>query len=239
MYELNLIQDQINYLYAACFSPPQSTFLHAIRQGFFVTFPNLTAKLVSKYLIKSVASAKGHLDQQYKNCRSTTSTTFHNNTHDNPLYEDVITNPITERTNLVFLTIESSQDFSPTNQISTDQTGRFPILSNKGNQYIMLMYDYDSNDILVHPMKNRTATEIINAFTFLYERLCRAGLKPRFHKLDNEAPKKLTTKLNDEKIDYQQVPPHIHRRNPAERAIRTLKHHFIAGLCSTDPNFLM
>ena len=67
MYELNLIQDQINYLYAACFSPPQSTFLHAIRQGFFVTFPNLTAKLVSKYLIKSVASAKGHLDQQYKN----------------------------------------------------------------------------------------------------------------------------------------------------------------------------
>ena len=98
----------------------------------------------------------------------------------------------------------------------------------------MLMYDYDSNDILVHPMKNRTATEIINAFTFLYERLCRAGLKPRFHKLDNRDPKKLTTKLNDEKIDYQLVPPHIHRRNPAEHAIRTLKNHFIAGLCSTD-----
>ena len=65
VYELNLIQDQINYLYAACFSPPKSTFLHAILQGFFVTFPNLTAKLVSKYLIKSIASAKDHLYQQH------------------------------------------------------------------------------------------------------------------------------------------------------------------------------
>ena len=71
MYGLNLIHDQINYLYAASFSPPKSTFLHAIKEGFFITFPNLTAKLVSKYLIKSMASSKGYLDQQYKNCRST------------------------------------------------------------------------------------------------------------------------------------------------------------------------
>ena len=166
--ELNVIQNQINYLYAACFSPPKSTFLHAIKQGFFITFPNLIAQLVSKYLIKSVASAKGHLDQQYKNCRSTQSTTLHNNKYDNPLYEDVLATPITERTNLVFLTIKSNQNYSPNRKNSTDQTGRFPILSNKGNQCIMLMYDYDSNGILVHPMKNRTATEITNAFTILY-----------------------------------------------------------------------
>ena len=63
----------------------------------------------------------------------------------------------------------------------------------------MLMYEYDSNSILVHPMKNRTATDITNSFTFLYERLCQAGLKPRFDKLDNEAPKNLTTQLTDEK----------------------------------------
>ena len=64
----------------------------------------------------------------------------------------------------------------------------------------MLMYEYDSNSILVHPMKNRTATDMTNSFTFLYERLCRAGLKPRFEKLDNEAPKKLTTQLTEKKI---------------------------------------
>ena len=33
------------------------------------------------------------------------------------------------------------------------------------------------------------------------------------------------------------MPPHIHRRNSAERAIQTFKNHFIASLASTDPNF--
>ena len=33
------------------------------------------------------------------------------------------------------------------------------------------------------------------------------------------------------------MPPHIHRRNSAERAMQTFKNHFIAGLASTDPNF--
>ena len=30
----------------------------------------------------------------------------------------------------------------------------------------MCMNKYDNNGILVHPMKNRTATEITNTFTF-------------------------------------------------------------------------
>jgi hypothetical protein len=33
------------------------------------------------------------------------------------------------------------------------------------------------------------------------------------------------------------VPPHCHRRNAAERAIRTFKEHFVAGLSSIDPAF--
>jgi hypothetical protein len=44
--------------------------------------------------------------------------------------------------------------------------------------------------------------------------------------------------LQDEMdIKYQLVPPHIHHRNAAERAIRTFKNHFIAGLCITNPHF--
>jgi len=38
-------------------------------------------------------------------------------------------------------------------------------------------------------------------------------------------------------IDFQLVPAGQHRRNAAERAIRTFKNHFIAGLCSIDKNF--
>jgi hypothetical protein len=40
-------------------------------------------------------------------------------------------------------------------------------------------------------------------------------------------------------IAYQLVRPHCHRRNAAERAIRTFKEHFVAGLSSVDPSFPM
>jgi hypothetical protein len=42
---------------------------------------------------------------------------------------------------------------------------------------------------------------------------------------------------NNNDIAYQLVPPHCHRRNAAERAIRTFKEHFVAGLSSVDPAF--
>ena len=38
-------------------------------------------------------------------------------------------------------------------------------------------------------------------------------------------------------MQYQLTPPHIHRRNMAERAIHTFKNHFISGLCSVDKTF--
>jgi hypothetical protein len=40
-------------------------------------------------------------------------------------------------------------------------------------------------------------------------------------------------------IAYQLVPPHCHRRNAAERAIRTFKENFVAGLSPVDPSFQM
>jgi hypothetical protein len=40
-------------------------------------------------------------------------------------------------------------------------------------------------------------------------------------------------------IAYQLVPPHCHRRNAAERAIRTFKDQFVAGISSVDPSLPM
>ena len=37
-------------------------------------------------------------------------------------------------------------------------------------------------------------------------------------------------------IDFQLAPPHIHRRNAADRAIVTYKNHFMSGLLTTDPD---
>jgi hypothetical protein len=58
-------------------------------------------------------------------------------------------------------------------------------------------------------------------------------------KLDNEASKLLKDYLYKQDIAFQLVPPYSHRRNSAERAIRSFKDHLIAGLCSTDKAFPM
>ena len=43
--------------------------------------------------------------------------------------------------------------------------------------------------------------------------------------------------FNIAEVKYQLVPPHVHRRNAVERAIRTFKNHLITGLCICDTKF--
>jgi hypothetical protein len=124
-------------------------------------------------------------------------------------------------------------------QIYTDQTGRFLVVSGKGNKYIMILYDYDSNAILAQPIKDRTAPELLRAFQIMEQESVARGLKPKLMKLDNEASKLFKTYLHQQNITFQLVPPYSHRRNAAEREIRSFKDHLIAGLCSTDKSFPM
>ena len=99
----------------------------------------------------------------------------------------------------------------------------------------MIMYNYNANAILPEPMKSRTENEIVWAFWQLNNYLVERGFKPKWHQLDNECPPTLKSYVKKEGINYQLVPPHIHRRNSAEKAIGTFKDHFIAGLASVDP----
>jgi hypothetical protein len=123
-------------------------------------------------------------------------------------------------------------------KIYTDQTGIFPVVSSKGNKYIMILYYYDSNAILAQPIKDRTAPELLKAFQVMEQELAARGLTPKLMKLDNEASKLLKTYLHQQDITFQ-LAPYSHRRNSAERAIRSFKDHLIAGICSTDKYFPM
>ena len=168
----------------------------------------------------SVATVKGHLNQQRQR-------------HRKPLH--VTPTPIPTCTHTIYAaTIDPTQ---PTGNSFSDLTGRFPIQSNRGANYIFVLYDYDSNAILVRPPRNRSAHEIHRVFTSVHTYLVTRGLHPRLHTLDNEASTILKEFLTAENVEHQLVPPHIHQRNSAERAIQTFKNHFIAGLASTDPNF--
>jgi hypothetical protein len=103
----------------------------------------------------------------------------------------------------------------------------------------MVLYDYDSNAILAQPIKNRTAPELLKAFKLMAQELVARGLKPKLMKLDNEASKLLKNYLYQQDITFQLAPPYSHRRNSAERAIRSFKDHLIVGLCSTYKSFPM
>jgi hypothetical protein len=86
-------------------------------------------------------------------------------------------------------------------------------------------------------MRNRSAESILEAHKQAFTKLKTAGLTPKLARVDNECSNALKEFLHEEQVDYQLVPPLIHRHNAAERAIRTFKNHFVAGLASCDPMF--
>ena len=55
--------------------------------------------------------------------------------------------------------------------------------------------------------------------------------------MDNETANELKQAILKYKLNYQLTPPYIHQINAAERAIRTSKNNFLAGLASVDPSF--
>jgi len=98
-----------------------------------------------------------------------------------------------------------------TGQTYMDLTRKFVAPSSSGNNYIMIIYDYDSNTILAIPLKNCKADSILAAYKIGHARLCAAGLQPKLQCLDNEASCALQDFLTTELVDYQLAPPHLHR----------------------------
>ena len=119
-----------------------------------------------------------------------------------------------------------------TRKIYTDQTWRFPVTFRKGNNYILVAFNYDSNTIHSEPLKTRSVLDLKTAYQKLYSLLKNRGLKLYLHILDNECPNVLKNFMREVNGKFQLVPSHIHHRNSSERSIRTFKKHFISGLAS-------
>jgi hypothetical protein len=101
----------------------------------------------------------------------------------------------------------------------------------------MVLAEVDSNAILVEPMKNKTAGKMVRAYQVLINRLNSAGIFPKLHILYNEFSTDMKKTIKSNKMDFQLVPPHDHRRNLAEKAIQTFKDYFVAILCGANKSF--
>ena len=229
------IPELIAFYKGCAFSPVKSTWIQAIKNENFITWPGLTAERVAKYYPVTTATPKGHLDQEQQNIQSTKP-------HEIPLspeeteemQQDFFPTRTPTPTNNVMCTIVP---FNTPSKAYADLTGKFPYRSSSGNQYIMIFYNYDANYINAIPVKSRRAADLKNAFILHTEELMQSGIKPLIYILDNEISNELKAALKKYKIAYQLVPPAQHRRNAAERAIRTFKNHFLAGLASLPQAF--
>jgi hypothetical protein len=132
VYKINKVHEVIQCLHATAGYPVSSTFIKAIEAGNVVTWKTLTAQHVRNDLEKSEATIEGHLNQTRRNVRSTRpkkNVTAPNEEED---YEP----HISKCTNVIYAAIHES-----------DLTARFPTTSSRGYKYILVLYDYDGNNI--------------------------------------------------------------------------------------------
>jgi hypothetical protein len=223
VYELRNTGVLVHYLHKALFSPTKSAMLQAVKDGHLITWPGLTEEAINKHLKLTPATAMGHMNQRRQHIRSTSKAPIEK--------QPTPDTDLGTKTHLVYVVVVNQ------GQLYTDLTGKFPVRSSKGNSYVMVCYVYDCNYVKVIPMKSRSASEWVKAYDSIHQELTVKGFKPKLQTLDNEASSALKIFFTVNDITYQLVPPHCHRRDAAERAIRTFKEHFVAGLSSVDPAF--
>ena len=134
--------------------PTKRTLLQAIKDGSFSMWPVLTENLISKYIPESEITSKGHLDQQKQLPAAAAASNI------TPL-----STKSGENTSEVLLQI-----FDPIEKNYSDLTGKLPVQSYRGNNYILVAYHYDANNILTTPLKNRTGPCILSVITQIHEK---------------------------------------------------------------------
>ena len=226
-YDLPSTPALIEFLHATAGYPVKSTWLAAIKAGNYTSWPGLTYELAAKYCPDPDCVYKGHMSQTRQHVRSTKPKPAPQPPLDTP--PTPLPAPPTHEVHLTEIAAST---------LFTDDTGRFPVRSRSGNQYIMVAYHQDANAILIQPFQSKHDHHRIPAYNYIMSRLKARGLHVTRHVLDNEASTAYRNAITSTwNCSYQLVPPDMHRRNAAERAIRTFKAHFLAILAGVDPTF--
>ena len=225
----------VNHYHKVLFSPTLSQMKKAVSAGRLSMFPQLTMDILNKHPPNSIHTAKGHLDRIKQGIRSTKlkDFTLHkedmNYEPDNGDYIPLQTS--SEIQNGVFV-----KTFHP-HTIYSDATGDFPIKAKSGNQSILIVFFEATNEIKSFPLPNKTSAAYIDTYKTIIGYCKTHSVVPNLLMLDNQTSNDIENYFNSIKLQFQYVPPKNHRANKAERAIRTWKNHFIAGLSSVSPDF--
>jgi hypothetical protein len=129
--------------------PPKETFIRAVRNGNYATWPKLTVQLIHKYMPDLDETAKGYLKGQRQGVRSTKQKAFKKmiEVEEARIKIKGESSPFCPlpptKLNDIFMRVEDLNE-----EIHTDQTGAFPHTSQRGNCYItnQNMADIKQND---------------------------------------------------------------------------------------------
>ncbi len=113
---------------------------------------------------------------------------------------------------------------------STDLTGRFPVKSVNGHEYILVTFHHGY--IHLTPLKTRSSASYVSAFSSVVTFFKSLSHPLTFLVIDNETSADLTAFFRSVSPTFQYAPPQNHRTLPAERAIRTAKNHLICTFSS-------
>jgi hypothetical protein len=113
--------------------------------------------------------------------------------------------PFNACTHFVFMTI-----IKISSMLFSNQPGRFPITSDRGNKYVIVFYIHDANFVESVPIKSRSKEELLQAYRLVYAYLTAWGFKPQLYKIDNKTSHDIKTFIHKENTCLQYTPPDIH-----------------------------
>ena len=172
------------YHHAAAGFPTKPTFLAAIKNKQFPSWPGLTVDAVRKHFPESEETHKGHGRKIPSGLRSKKPKSLPNQSSffltgeecsildkdSNERWEESMrTVRLLSKERTVYYEIHDYDEFTKQSKVWTDQTGRLPKKSSRGNQYVMVLAESNSDAILAEPMKNRTSGEMIRAYQVLID----------------------------------------------------------------------
>ena len=201
----------------------------AIRNGNLLSWPGIDKLNLTDLIGTSLATELGHLNQERKNLRSTSHfcapQTILPSTKTNEVY------------------IQCFKPQAPHHQqqlerkLYSDQTGKFPYHSSRGEQYLLVMYNYDSNAIVFEALKSRQGAELAKAFNRCCLKLKVTPTDRNMFILDNKCSNDIKNTISSYNATFQLVPPHQHRQNAAETAIKIVKSHLLSGIATCHTQF--
>jgi hypothetical protein len=247
----------VKFAHQSLCNPKLSTLLKAVRKGFLKGCPNMSEKLILKYLNPNPATAKGHMKCPRHGIRSTRPKppTAHiivpvsiipsvlslmnvpivHNEYRPTIPGPAIIDDNTNKSIAIFFCVGAFADHQ-SGVVFNDLTGNFPFMSYNGSVCFLVVYHYESNAILALPITGLDDKAIFEAYKIAFDELAATGFKPKLNIMDNQATKYIKKDLTEEECKLQLVKPHNRCINAAKHAIQMFKDAFIAALAITDSN---